>query len=393
MQTALKDFEKFLFKTAQTTAERLVPFAAQLEQEKQREACAGKLFVKLEDDGDIPAETTSEVKRLAESWKADDRRFEASIVPLALNFVRRKLEKLEALRRKPRPDKEKAHPPGAAHSSSAESARETSSSPIVSLPTRKLPGRLGPREERRFVKEALKEAEFFRVVERALDNADVLSLENTELRGALEKVAPLTAQLQELHKEGKPTVGEEELLQLRERRVQVFLDEANEVFFRQTVAKMGSENAGRLAKGGPVIPGMMFHGKVISVTPQVVYIDVGLDIDATLHLTEVLLPLEHRPREGLHRYFKPGDRCSAVVFSTRPQELRLSLLPLRQLAAWEALARATNETRVFPAVLIGATSSASPPSPSLGCLRECRWWVVRGMGDVRCALQRGLWWT
>lgn len=136
-----------------------------------------------------------------------------------------------------------------------------------------------------------------------------------------------------------------EPLEVRQRRVADFIETASTALLQRATECLGSQ---AVAAGCRIFPGMLVRGQVLRVSRQSAIVDIGVGMDAWLLAKDVLLPLEPQGRGGLRQLLKEGDTIYSVVAVASPKELRLTLLPLRQLAAWEVVGRAvqTQETLV-----------------------------------------------
>ncbi|KAL8269754.1 hypothetical protein Esti_006317 [Eimeria stiedai] len=138
-------------------------------------------------------------------------------------------------------------------------------------------------------------------------------------------------------------------LEVRQRRVEGVVRRASALLFERAAECLGSR---AVAAGGRVFPGMLVKGRVVRVMRQAAILDIGVGCDAWMWAEDVLLPLEQQPRGkgggDLRQLLGEGDSLYCIVSVASAKELRVSLLPLRQLAAWEVLARAaqTQETLV-----------------------------------------------
>ncbi|KAL8453569.1 hypothetical protein Emag_001788 [Eimeria magna] len=210
------------------------------------------------------------------------------------------------------------------------------------------------REQREAIVESLEEARFIAVTEKYLD-----LLQRAEGKEAVES---LTSDSQSSVAAAVPTseeasgplvLGEEEQqaksLEARQRRVEGVVRKASALLFQRAAECLGSR---AVASGGRVLPGMLVKGRVVRVMRQAAILDIGVGCDAWLWAQDVLLPLEQHLGEGggkgLRQLINEGDSLYCIVSVASAKELRVSLLPLRQLAAWEVLAKAaqTQETLV-----------------------------------------------
>ncbi|OEH74427.1 s1 RNA binding domain-containing protein [Cyclospora cayetanensis] len=208
------------------------------------------------------------------------------------------------------------------------------------------------RQQREAIKQAIDEAHILHTTERYLDLLHQIEGEATEDGTAVgESPAPAASVAASRTNEsfsgreegkGHPISGS---LESREARVENFLQKARAALFQRAAECLGSR---AVATGGRIFPGMLVKGRVVRVLQNAAILDVGVGADAWLLAEDVLLPVEEQPRGGLRSLLKEGDSIHCVVSVASRKELRVSLLPLRQLAAWEVLMRAvrTQETLV-----------------------------------------------
>ncbi|KAL8426662.1 hypothetical protein Efla_005919 [Eimeria flavescens] len=166
-------------------------------------------------------------------------------------------------------------------------------------------------------------------------------METASLTGDLPADPPKEAGQLEASSKAQP-----DSVEAREKRVAHIVQKASALLFQRATECLGSKAVS--SSGCRVFPGMLVKGRVVRVSRQSAILDIGVGCDALLQLKDVLLPLEPEPRGGLRQLLKEGDTLHAIVSVASAKELRVSLLPLRRLAAWEVLARAaqTQETLV-----------------------------------------------
>ena len=202
------------------------------------------------------------------------------------------------------------------------------------------------RQQHDAIKQSLEEARILNVTEKYFELLQQIERGTSERTSEKAASTPGEGSLSPLQMRAQPVNArwrQSETLEAREKRVAEFIETASAALFRRAADALGSR---AVASGGRVFPGMLVKGRVVRVLRQSAILDIGVGRDAWLMAKDVLLPLEAQPQGGLRQLLKEGDTLYCVVDVASPKELRLSLLPLRQLAAWEVLTRAaqTQET-------------------------------------------------
>ncbi|KAL8431755.1 hypothetical protein ACSSS7_005081 [Eimeria intestinalis] len=247
------------------------------------------------------------------------------------------------------------------------SSGKSSSSSIRAMGRRAL--RRSLREQREAIVESIEEARFMNVTEKYLDllqraegKEAVESLTRDSLSPAARAAAgdgdgdgvdgvPVTEAVSGLVvAPGEDEEQQADSLEARQRRVEGVVRKASSLLSQRAAECLGSR---AVAAGGRVFPGMLVKGRVVRVMRQAAILDIGVGCDAWLWAEDVLLPLEQQPRGGggggLRQLIKEGDSLYCIVSVASAKELRVSLLPLRQLAAWEVLAKAAQTQEMLVA--------------------------------------------
>ncbi|CDJ38708.1 30S ribosomal protein S1, putative, partial [Eimeria tenella] len=150
-----------------------------------------------------------------------------------------------------------------------------------------------------------------------------------------------------------------DLLERRRRAAAATIERAGAALAAAAAERLGpaAAAAAAAAAGCCVYPGLLVKGRVQRVLQQAAIIDIGVSVDALLLAADVWLPLERcssssssSSSRNLRLLLQQGDTIHCVVSKVSSKSLRVSLLPLRQVAAWGTLMRAAKTRETLPAL-------------------------------------------